>query len=219
MPRRRWIRLQVSLKLGVEAKWSAISWRRWCGDHTLALAPRTGRVLPPWLAMPFVQRASGLGATGPRHATDPINAMLNIAYAKEAGRLGARLAVAGACLAIGFLHCDKLNRHSMVYDALEPLRPLIDARILKFVREHRFDRGDFFRLKGGYVRMHSGLIRVLLEKSALPEADLSQASEFMLNLIQNRPKRPRRKASRPTNSEKEPAQAAPTRSRPREVRI
>ena len=32
--------------------------------------------------------------------------------------------------------------------------------------------------------MHSGLIRVLLEKTALPEADLGQACEFMLCLIQ-----------------------------------
>ena len=133
----------VAKVLGVEAKWSSISWRRWYGAEALALTPRTGRILPPWLANPFVQRASGLGATGPRHATDPINAMLNIAYAKEAGRLGGRLAAAGACLAIGFLHCDKLNRHSLVFDALEPLRQLIDARILKIyagapLRSRRF---------------------------------------------------------------------------------
>ena len=59
--------------------------------------------------------------------------MLNLAYAKEAS---------GACLAIGFLHCDKSHRHSLVFDALEPLRPLIDAKVRAFIGSNTFDRGD-----------------------------------------------------------------------------
>jgi CRISPR/Cas system-associated endonuclease Cas1 len=166
--------------LNMEALGSSEAWVVWSG---LSLTPRTGRTLPPWLAKPFRHRSSGLGASGARHATDPINAMLNLAYAKEAGRLGALLAASGACLAIGFLHCDKPHRHSLVFDALEPLRPLIDAKVYAFIKSNTFDRGDFLRLSSGHVRMVPSLIKTLLEKTALPSTDLVQAVRFMLFLV------------------------------------
>jgi CRISPR/Cas system-associated endonuclease Cas1 len=170
----------VKTILGIEAVGSSLSWLAWEG---LQLTPRTGRTLPAWLARPFTHRASGIGAKGARHATDPINAMLNLAYAKEAGRLGSFLAASGACLAIGFLHQDKAHRHSVVFDALEPLRPLIDAKVRAFIGNNTFDRGDFLRLSTGHVRMVPGLIKVVLEKTVLPESDIKSAAEFMLGLI------------------------------------
>jgi CRISPR-associated protein Cas1 len=59
--------------------------------------------------------------------------MLNYCYTVAAGRLAAHLAARGAHLAIGFFHGDKPGRFSLVYDALEPLRPLIDNYVFKFV--------------------------------------------------------------------------------------
>jgi CRISPR/Cas system-associated endonuclease Cas1 len=109
--------------------------------------------------------------------------MLNLAYAKEAGRLGAILAASGACLAIGSLHQDKPHRHSLVFDALEPLRSLIDAKVRAFIEHNTFDRGDFLRLSTGHVRMVPALIKLILERTALPETDIKLACEFMLGLI------------------------------------
>lgn len=166
--------------LGIEAVGSSLSWLQWEG---LQCKHRTGRALPAWLARPFRHRASGIGASGARHATDPINAVLNLAYAKEAGRVGAMLSARGACLAIGFLHQDKPHRHSLVFDALEPLRPLIDAKVRAFIEGNTFDRGDFLRLSTGHVRMVPGLIKVVLESTALSETDVKLSVEFVLNLI------------------------------------
>jgi len=120
--------------------------------------------------------------------------MLNLAYAKEAGRLGSFLAASGASLAIGFLHCDKPHRHSLMFDALEPLRPLIDAKVRAFIEHNTFDRGDFLRLSTGHVRMVPGLIKLILERTVLPETDIKFATEFMLGLIKGR--RAKRKAAR-----------------------
>jgi CRISPR/Cas system-associated endonuclease Cas1 len=78
--------------LNLEATGSSLAWSYWSG---LQLMPRTGRTLPIWLARPFRHRASAIGTSGARHAMDPINAMLNLAYAKEAGRLGSFLAASG----------------------------------------------------------------------------------------------------------------------------
>jgi len=169
----------------LEAVGSSLAWASWEGLH---LHPRTGRTLPPWLTKPFRHRNSGIGVAGARNATDPINAMLNLAYAKEAGRLGALLAASGACLAIGFLHQDKPHRHSLVFDALEPLRPLIDAKVWAFIESNSFDRGDFLRLSTGHVRMVPNLIKVVLQQTALPESDIHSACAFIIGLIRQNPK-------------------------------
>jgi CRISPR/Cas system-associated endonuclease Cas1 len=69
--------------------------------------------------------------------------MLNYAYVVEAGRLARALTAAGFALPIGFLHSDKHGRNSLVWDAIEPLRPLIDARVFKFIAQREFVRSDF----------------------------------------------------------------------------
>jgi CRISPR/Cas system-associated endonuclease Cas1 len=73
----------------------------------------------------------------------PINAMLNYAYVVEAGRLARALKAIGFALPIGFLHSDKKGRNSVVWDAIEPLRPEIDARVFKFIASREFRRSDF----------------------------------------------------------------------------
>jgi CRISPR/Cas system-associated endonuclease Cas1 len=118
--------------LTLEAVGSSLSWVHWQG---LQLIPRTGRTLPPWLARPFRHRASGIGSAGARHATDPINAILNLAYAKEAGRLGAALAASGACLAIGFLHFDKPHRKIEVKRHEERMKSA-RYKLEQFVRDY-----------------------------------------------------------------------------------
>jgi CRISP-associated protein Cas1 len=130
----------------------------------------------------FAGRPSGLGK-GPRRATSPFNAMLNYAYAITVSRLSAMLHGAGACLSIGFLHRDLPGRESLSYDAIEPLRPLIDARVFKFAREHRFSTADFIRLNSGEVPLAPGLVKAFGQGTALPQADIAQAAEFMIGLI------------------------------------
>ena len=44
---------------------------------------------------------------------------------------------------IGYLHSDKKGRNSLVWDAIEPLRPAIDANVFAFVAAHEFARRDF----------------------------------------------------------------------------
>jgi hypothetical protein len=72
-----------------------------------------------------------------------------------------------------------------VFDALEPLRPLIDARVRAFIVGNKFERGDFFRLSTGHVRMTPSLIKVVLEQTALPESDIVEAAAFMLGLLRS----------------------------------
>ena len=47
---------------------------------------------------------------------------------------------------IGYLHSDKKGRNSLVWDAIEPLRPAIDSNVFAFVAAHELARRDFPQL-------------------------------------------------------------------------
>jgi CRISPR-associated protein Cas1 len=112
--------------------------------------------------------------------------MLNYAYAITIGRLAAALHGEGLCLNSGFLHEDKPGRYSLAYDALEPLRPLIDARVAKWVGAHRFAPGDFIRMRSGGIRLGAQLAKVFGQETALPATDVERAVGFIVKLIARR---------------------------------
>jgi CRISPR-associated endonuclease Cas1 len=123
----------------VESRAAASYWRTF---RDAGLRERKNGNLPrSWLR--FAQRNKGAAFLGNQHAAHPINAMLNYCYIVEAGRLAKALAVQGLCLSIGFLHSDKKGRNSLVWDAIEPLRRVIDATVFEFIAKHEFARSDF----------------------------------------------------------------------------
>ena len=75
-----------------------------------------GNLPRTWLR--FANRQKGAGFLGSKHASHPINAMLNYAYVIEAGRLAKSLAARGLSLQIGYLRSDKIGRNSLVWDAI-----------------------------------------------------------------------------------------------------
>jgi CRISPR-associated protein Cas1 len=167
----------VAAIMKLEARAAKNYWSRFA----IHLAARKGAVIPPQWQI-AAGRPSSLGP-GPKRATRPVNAMLNYAYAITLGRLAACLHASGACLAAGFLHADKPGRYSLAYDALEPLRPLNDARVSKWIASHKFARGDFTRLRSGEIGLSSQLAKVFGQEAALPQSDIAQACGFLLSLL------------------------------------
>jgi CRISP-associated protein Cas1 len=106
----------------IEAQAARVAW-----PTTPALRWHAGIVPADWRS-PWLARKR-LDAKGKRGARHPINAMLNAAFAVTAGRLAAYLMALGLSPVIGFLHADKLGRYSLAWDAIEPLRPMIEARL------------------------------------------------------------------------------------------
>ena len=132
----------------------------------------------------FTARKSWVGEDGPRHADHPVNALLNWAYAVHAGRLATELLGRGAYLGIGFLHSDRPARYSLVYDALELLRPLIDERVFKFVGGAVFRMGDFVGTPSGphkgEVRVSQELLKVFGPAVMLTQMEVEGAAEWMV---------------------------------------
>jgi hypothetical protein len=94
--------------------------------------------------------ASVNGKRGSRH---PINALLNAAFAVTAGRLATYLGAMGLSPAIAFLHADKPGRWSLAWDAIEPLRPMIEAKLFGLVESKRFRPEDFIKGTDGSPRL------------------------------------------------------------------
>ena len=136
----------------VEGRAAAAYWR--CFQDAGLRERKNGNLPRSW--MRSAQRGKGNAFFGPKNAAHPINAMLNYCYVVEAGRLATALAAQGLALPIGYLHSDKKGRNSLVWDAIEPLRPSIDAKVFAFVEAHEFARRDFPQSGYNVHRLGSG---------------------------------------------------------------
>jgi CRISPR-associated endonuclease Cas1 len=163
----------------VESRAAASYWRAF---RDAGLRERKNGNLPrSWLR--FAQRNKGAAFLGNQHASHPINAMLNYAYIVEAGRLAKALAANGLCLSIGYLHSDKKGRNSLVWDAIEPLRPAIDAKVFAFIEAHEFARSDFPQSSYNVHRLSRDLTQLLLHRASLPAREVEEAAELMVKMI------------------------------------
>jgi CRISPR/Cas system-associated endonuclease Cas1 len=109
--------------------------------------------------------------------------MLNYAYIVEAGRLAKALAARGLTLPIGYLHADKKGRNSLLWDAIEPLRPVIDAKVFAFVEAHEFARSDFPQFGYNVHRLSRDVTQLLLHEASLPSRKIEAAAEWMVRTI------------------------------------
>jgi CRISP-associated protein Cas1 len=174
----------------VESRAAACYWRTF---RDAGLWERKNGNLPrSWLR--FARRNKGAAFLGNQHASHPINAMLNYCYIVEAGRLAKALAAHGLCLSIGYLDSDKKGRNSLVWDAIEPLRPAIDAKVFTFIEAHEFARRDFPQSGYNVHRLSRDVTQLLLHKASLPAREIEGAGEWIVRTIMRCAAAPKAKA-------------------------
>ncbi len=117
----------------------------------------TRKPIPPeWHSMGLRQSLYG---SGNRHATHPLNAMLNYAYAVLESQVRIAAVAGGLDPTIGYLHTYRLGRVALVYDLMEPLRSWVDRFTLDFLGSHTFSSSDFILTNHGVCRLHPQLAR------------------------------------------------------------
>jgi CRISPR-associated endonuclease Cas1 len=104
-----------------------------------------------------------------RHATHPVNAMLNYAYACLESQVRIAAATYGLDPTIGYLHAVLPRRLALVYDLMEPLRPHVDRMVLEVTRANTFSPADFVVTTTGVCRLHPQLARRVAQ--VVPSAD------------------------------------------------
>jgi CRISP-associated protein Cas1 len=129
---------------------------RWKGRNRQAIPQEWERI--GW-------RASLLGRTN-RNASHPVNSLLNYAYSCLEAQLRIAVVATGLESTLGYLHANHPGRIALVYDLMEPLRPLVDRHILDFVQSHTFTASDFVMTQRGVCRLHPQLARAIAREDA-----------------------------------------------------
>jgi CRISPR-associated endonuclease Cas1 len=121
----------------------------------------TRRAIPDdWHRVGQRQSLNGTRTKGRnRHASHPVNAMLNYAYAILESQVRMQIVADGLDPTIGYLHTSTLERQALVLDLMEPKRRLVDRKVLAFVQEHTFHPADFAIRSDGVCRLNPVLAK------------------------------------------------------------
>jgi CRISPR-associated protein Cas1 len=112
------------------------------------------------------------------NARHPANAMLNYGYGMLANEMRARVVAMGLDPRIGIIHGNSSNKMPLVYDLMEPLRPLVDRAILEFTLSHTFMPGDFAINRWGACRLNPQMVRIVA-KQAVGIADGKTVAQYI----------------------------------------
>ena len=137
-----------------EAQAAAIYWNAWTKVPIRLRGRDLSRVPVSWTR--YESRKSTLTGA-PRAATNPVNALLNYIYSLLESESRLALLSAGLDPTLGVLHADQRNRDSFALDAMEAIRPAVDAFVLDLLEERVLTSHDFVELSNGVCRVRAPL--------------------------------------------------------------
>jgi CRISPR-associated protein Cas1 len=165
----------VSELLGLEGTAAFAYWIAWRDLEMKWKALKRFPIPGEWTA--FRARTSVLtgGEQQSRHAANPVNAMLNYAYAVLLSHMRIKAAADGYDPLVGILHDQRRKKKeltpSFALDLMEPLRPVVDRAILQMVRNETFSGADFQLQSDGVCRLNPELARDLVRRVANRDLD------------------------------------------------
>jgi CRISPR-associated endonuclease Cas1 len=145
-----------------EAQAAQAYWSAWNGTPINFPRNDLRRVPNHWRC--FGTRKSPLTGS-PRLAVNPPNAILNYLYAVLESEARLAASALGLDPGIGVLHVDTDARDSLACDLMEPIRPQVDAYLLKWILRGPLRRDWFFEQRDGNCRL-MGSFAVRLSETA-----------------------------------------------------
>ena len=162
--RRQLLKVQL---LGIEGPAAQAYFRAWYGiplkwkESPKRPFPESWRVVGP-RRMAWKKRA--------RAAPHPINAMLNYGYGILKSKIRSKVIAAGFDAQVGILHGNSSTSLPLIYDLMEPYRPVVDRHILEFALSHTFTPDDFTINSWGGCRLNPQMARVVANQVSDIEA-------------------------------------------------
>ena len=157
--------ISISQLFGIEGDCAAAYFRAWHGVPLDWSGIRRKPIPNNWLEI--VPR-NMLWQRHAQNARHPINAMLNYGYGILKSQLRNEVVAAGLDPTIGFVH-EKYgnNRIPLIFDLMEPLRPVVDGNILQFALSHVFTPGDFTISRSGGCRINPQMAKQIVKQCAI----------------------------------------------------
>ena len=141
----------------LEANAAAAYFRAWQGIPIKWRGTSRRPIPDSWKAIE--QRTSRFHLAGNRNAAHPVNAILNYAYTVLQSQLQIEAIAEGYDPTIGIMHEGRDGSSAFIFDLMEPLRPLVDRKVLEFVKGHVFDPADFVIRSDGVCRLNPEMAR------------------------------------------------------------
>jgi CRISPR/Cas system-associated endonuclease Cas1 len=88
---------------------------------------------------------------------------LNYAHAVLQSQLQIEAAAEGYDPTIGIMHEDNNGSAAFIFDLMEPFWPMVDRRILDFVKSHVFRPADFVVCSDGVCRLSPEMARCVVQ--------------------------------------------------------
>jgi CRISPR-associated endonuclease Cas1 len=162
--------------LAVEGVAAATYFRYW---YTLSLKWRgLGRKPIP---QEWERIGTRIGSTrkSNQYAVHPVNAILNYVYGVLEHQVKGYILAAGVNPTIGYMHSNGNDRASLVFDLMEPIRPVMDRKVLEFVLDRTFSPDDFILNKDGICRLHPQFARYIVKiVQDMPEIEKIMATNL-----------------------------------------
>ncbi len=153
----------LSQLLGIEGRIGLAYFRAWRGLPIKWKNENRHPIPDDWHSVGQRSSKASTKSRPNRHATHPVNAILNYAYAVLESQVRMQIAVDGLDRKIGFMHGSYRDKDSLVYDLMEPLRPVVDRQVLRLLHEEIFSPGDFTLNEMGVCRLNPQLARALVK--------------------------------------------------------
>jgi CRISP-associated protein Cas1 len=145
---------------GLEANCAAAYFRSWAG-MPIKWRGTSRRPIPDhWRSIG--QRSSPYHLAGNRNAAHPVNAILNYAYATLESEIRIKAISEGYDPTIGIMHEGSDGSSKLIFDLMEPERPMVDRMVLDFVKGHVFDPADFVIRIDGVCRLNPEMARMVV---------------------------------------------------------
>lgn len=151
--------------LGIEGKAANAYWRSWYGIQMRWKAQTRYPIPEEWRH--FRARSSVITGVQLKNlrASNPINAMLNYAYAVLLSQMRIQAIADGYDPMLGILHAQRGRRKDttpgFALDLMEPMRPIVDRAVFKLIAEETFSGADFQLQSDGVCRLNPELARAV----------------------------------------------------------
>ncbi len=201
----------------IESRAAAIYFKTWQRHAVPTFATRdAARVPEHWLS--GNARTSRQWQTGrsPRKATDPVNAMLNYAYALAEIECRIACVAVGLDPALGVMHTDIRHRNSLALDLLEAVRPTVETHVLDILAARRFRSTDFIETPDGTCRLTESVTHQMVDAMHEWARVIAPISENIAHVIgASSTTLVRTRTPLTGNRQRTPAQAQPNANTPR----
>lgn len=120
---------------------------------------------------------------GPRQACNPPNAILNYLDALLEAETTIACQRVGLDSGLGVFHTDRSGRASLALDAMEAVRPAVDAYVLVLLTQRTLSRKDFVETRQGLCRLNTRLATELAETLASWQAQIAPVIESVMHQL------------------------------------